>query len=72
MQRDFDWFVKYRGDLDFVTLIFPKMVFIQNVKYYMYHPLCLVEGEKQEENLVLAIPGKVISYNLKDKRKGGL
>ena len=33
----------------------------------MYHPLCLVKGEKQEENLVLAKLGKVIPYNLKDK-----
>ena len=47
-----------------MTFIFPKIVFTQNIRYYMYRPLCLVEGEKQEENLVLAKLGKVISYKI--------
>ena len=47
-----------------MTFIFPKIVFTQNIRYYMYRPLCLVEGEKQEENLALAKLGKVISYKI--------
>ncbi|KAK7847263.1 hypothetical protein CFP56_006935, partial [Quercus suber] len=54
-----DWFVKYHGNLDFYLL---RMLDIICTR-----PLCLVEGEKQEGNLVLAKLGKVISYNLKDK-----
>ena len=35
---------------------------------FVYRPLCLLEEEEKEEsNLVLAIPGKLISYNLKIK-----
>ena len=45
-QRDkLDWFVKYNGDLNFVTLKFPKMEGGRTVKI-VYHPLCLVEGGK--------------------------
>lgn len=47
MQRDkLDWFVKYNGDLNFVTLKFPKMERGRIVKNYVYCLLCLVEGEK--------------------------
>ena len=69
MQRDkSDWIVKYNGDLSFMTIKYPKMVCGRKYRYYVYRPLCLVEEEKKEEsNLVLAIPGKVISFNLKDK-----
>ncbi|KAB1212101.1 hypothetical protein CJ030_MR5G001787 [Morella rubra] len=64
------WFVKYRGDLDDVAEEFPRMV--RGPHYaigYAYVLLCLLEGETQDDqssNLVLVVPGKVISYNLKD------
>ena len=69
MQRDkSDWIVKYQGDLNSMTLKYPKMVRGHIYRYYVYRPLCLIEGEKNEEpHLVIAIPGKVILYNLEDK-----
>ncbi|XVF54912.1 hypothetical protein PTKIN_Ptkin05aG0218600 [Pterospermum kingtungense] len=69
MERDYaGWFVKYRVDLDAITVAFPDMI----IRYfgrdcYKYATFCVVEEANEEDSyMVLHIPGKVIQYNLKD------
>ncbi|KAF8389464.1 hypothetical protein HHK36_026159 [Tetracentron sinense] len=74
MESDYSkWFVKYHVNLDNLTTAYPEMVQKHlnplDSNSYVYSVLCLVSGENEEDSssLVLHIPGKVISYNLKDK-----
>ncbi|KAF5441814.1 hypothetical protein F2P56_036964 [Juglans regia] len=60
------WFVKYHCDLHVLADAFPRILRAHYDNLHVYHPLCLLEGETQEEaTLVLVVPGEVISYNLK-------
>ncbi|KAK9275279.1 hypothetical protein L1049_022541 [Liquidambar formosana] len=75
LERDYSkWFIKYRVDLDVVTTAFPEVLRIQpDPLLHRHHCVFLVfsvvRGETENESsLVLYMPGKVISYNLKDKK----
>lgn len=65
MDKDFCfWMVKFQVDLGPLLSGFPEM---ESTTCY-YSILCVVKGEKEKDfGLVLAIPGKVISYNLNCK-----
>ncbi|XP_059637062.1 F-box protein At5g07610-like [Cornus florida] len=72
MERDYSkWFVKYRVDLVGIVNAFPKMDRsrrdIRCMNYYAYSILNLVrEEDENESSLLLHVPGKVLSYKLKD------
>ncbi|XP_058202946.1 F-box protein At5g07610-like [Rhododendron vialii] len=54
------WVLKYRVDLRTIVSAFPEIE-----DDFKYSVLCFLEGEEKEDySLVLAIPGRVISYNL--------
>lgn len=60
------WFVKYHCDLRILEYAFPRIFCAHYDNLHVFHLLCLLEGETQEEaTLVMAVPGEVISYNLK-------
>ncbi|KAF5956716.1 hypothetical protein HYC85_003941 [Camellia sinensis] len=63
MNRDYCcWNVMYRVNLRPIIDVFPSKI------YPKFNVLCVVKGANEEDiALVLAIPGKVISYNLKSK-----
>ncbi|KAF7114284.1 hypothetical protein RHSIM_RhsimUnG0091900 [Rhododendron simsii] len=59
------WNGKFHVDLKTSISEFPEMA---NRRLYNFTVMCGVEGDKQNDfALVLAIPGKVISYNLQKK-----
>lgn len=72
-----EWSVRYRFDMnrirgeDSQTEQASRSCIeaIQAKEYYAFNIMCVVErGEKEEDlKLVLLVPGKVISYNFKDK-----
>ncbi|KAK6945203.1 F-box domain [Dillenia turbinata] len=74
MESDYStWFVKYKVDLDYVVSSFP-MIMRRNrndpsdLDFYAFFILCVVREENEESSsLVLNVPGKIISYNFKDK-----
>ncbi|KAF7135965.1 hypothetical protein RHSIM_Rhsim08G0168000 [Rhododendron simsii] len=54
------WIVKYLVKCRTIVSVFPEM------RFFEIYVLCVVKSEEKEDyKLVLAIPGKVISYNLK-------
>ncbi|KAK4350201.1 hypothetical protein RND71_029514 [Anisodus tanguticus] len=64
------WFAKYRVNLDVLPNLYPVMV---NQKVnppddYAYtnvfSTICFLEDEKDKARLVLALPGKIVLYNL--------
>lgn len=60
------WSIKYLVDLNGMVSAFPEIV--SDSSHYTFVLLFLLEQENQEESsLLLHIPGKIISYNLKDK-----
>lgn len=62
------WFVKCNGDLGALATTFPKMVTPRHSRRYLFSPVSLFRGEKEEElSIVLTIPGSVVQYNAKDK-----
>lgn len=79
MERDYSgWFVKYHVDLDPIAAAFPEMVPEHNIfdpskeETWYYHYAFVVlflarEVNKEGSSLLLHIPCKVISYNLRDK-----
>ncbi|EEF36137.1 F-box protein At5g07610 [Ricinus communis] len=73
MEKDYSfWRIRYRVQLDHVVAAFPEMVrsYLDagDSNYYAFVVLSLVEEDATEESsLLLHIPGKVISYNLKNK-----
>lgn len=64
------WFVKYEVDLNSVVAAFPEMVrrFLDqpDSRYYAFIIVTIIRNEGEAE-LLLHIPGKIISYNLRDK-----
>ncbi|KAK9732958.1 hypothetical protein RND81_04G034200 [Saponaria officinalis] len=77
-----EWFVKYRVDLDLVGCEFEDDMFQDGVdrfgrrlRFYAFSILAVIRGIADEGNgddegfaeLVLSIPGKVISYNFEKK-----
>lgn len=73
MEQDYSrWFVKYRVDLDGITVAFPEMISSilcpPNMDYYRFSIICIIrEANEAESYMVLHIPGKVIRYNFNDK-----
>ncbi|KAJ4963108.1 hypothetical protein NE237_023047 [Protea cynaroides] len=73
MENDYSrWFVKYHVNLDAATIAYPEM--IQNyldasyLNRFAFSILCVVRGKKEDDSfLVLHIPGRVLSYHLKDR-----
>ncbi|KAG2667927.1 hypothetical protein I3760_15G137100 [Carya illinoinensis] len=66
MKQRSGWFVKYHCDLRILEDAFPRIFCAHYDNLHVFHLLCLLEGETQEEaTLVMAVPGEVISYNLK-------
>lgn len=64
------WFVKYEVDLGLIVVAFPEIVrnFIDPCDscYYAFAIVFVVTNEEEAE-LLLHLPGKIISYNLRDK-----
>ncbi|XP_058189414.1 F-box protein At5g07610-like [Rhododendron vialii] len=61
----YQWNVKFLVDLKTLISEFPEM---ESKRVYKFTVMCAVEGEKQNDlALILAIPGKIISYNLQKK-----
>lgn len=76
MERDYsNWFVKYEVDLDPIIATFPEMIrdFVDPFDSFSYAFLImfLIREEKKDDDdddsLLLHIPGKILSYNLKQK-----
>ncbi|KAM4087945.1 hypothetical protein ACB094_07G034000 [Castanea mollissima] len=73
MERDYSkWFVKYEVDLDQIVATFPEMVrdYLDPCDsfYYAFVIVFVVRNENEDESsLLLHIPGKIISYNFRDK-----
>ncbi|OIT33051.1 PREDICTED: F-box protein At5g07610-like [Nicotiana attenuata] len=64
------WYVKYVVDVDDLTHLFPLMVINEpeslDVIGYQFDVLCFVDGEKDGKTmLVLSVPEKMISYDIK-------
>ncbi|KAK6945206.1 F-box domain [Dillenia turbinata] len=74
LERDYSrWVVKYRVDLSEMTFVHPGMVRIEfeecHPKHYAFRILCILrQGEETNATLVVAIPGKIISYNFIDEK----
>ncbi|KAJ8532309.1 hypothetical protein K7X08_012232 [Anisodus acutangulus] len=72
LEKDYSkWFVKYVVDLDDLTRLFPLMVINEpeslDVIGYQFDVLCFVDGEKEGKTmLVLSLPEKIISYDIKN------
>jgi F-box interacting protein len=64
------WFVKYEVDLGSIVVAFPEIVrdFLDPLDscYYAFVIVFVVTNEEEAE-LLLHLPGKIISYNLRDK-----
>lgn len=64
------WFVKYHVDLDFLPILYPSMVNqeVNPPEAYAYSnvfsTICFLDEENDEGMVVLAVPGKIISYKL--------
>lgn len=73
MEQDYSrWFVKYRVDLEGMTVAFPEMIssilYPSQMDYFGFSILCIVrEANEAESYMVLHMPGKVIRYNFNDK-----
>ncbi|KAJ4964050.1 hypothetical protein NE237_023989 [Protea cynaroides] len=73
MENDYSrWFVKYRVNLDATTTAYPEMIRnyldVSDLNRFAFSILCVVCGKEEEDSfLVLHIPGKVLSYHLKDR-----
>ncbi|CAL5376444.1 unnamed protein product [Camellia sinensis] len=67
MHRDYcGWIVKYRVNLRSILSVFPKTERKTIVTCSEFNVLCVVKGANEKDfTLVLAIRGKVISYNVK-------
>ncbi|KAK4355355.1 hypothetical protein RND71_024326 [Anisodus tanguticus] len=71
LEKDYSkWFVKYVVDLDDLTHVFPLMVINEpeslDVIGYQFDVLCFIDGEKEGKTiLVLSLPEKMISYDIK-------
>lgn len=65
LESDFSqWSEKYQVNLTRMVSAFPEML---GKSYNEFKVMCVVKGEMKDDCvLVFAIPGKVISYNLKD------
>ncbi|KAI8557999.1 hypothetical protein RHMOL_Rhmol04G0054800 [Rhododendron molle] len=75
MENDYSgWFVKYHVDLDGFVAAFPAIVHsylehFTNVRreYYAFSRLGVIREENEDESLLLLnVPGKIVSYSLKD------
>ncbi|KAK4342130.1 hypothetical protein RND71_037946 [Anisodus tanguticus] len=72
LEKDYSkWFVKYVVDLDDLTRLFPLMVINEpeslDVIGYQFDVLCFVDGEEEGKTmLVLSLPEKMISYDIKN------
>ncbi|XP_062159187.1 F-box protein At5g07610 [Alnus glutinosa] len=71
MARDYSrWFVKYEVDLSSIVVAFPEIVrdFLdpRDSCYYAFIIVFVVTNEEEAE-LLLHLPGKIISYNLRDR-----
>ncbi|KAI8020369.1 F-box protein [Camellia lanceoleosa] len=69
MHRDYcGWIVKYRVNLRPILSVFPKTERKTIIKCSGFKVLCVVKGANEKDfTLVLAIQGKVISYNVESK-----
>ncbi|XP_009803992.1 F-box protein At5g07610-like [Nicotiana sylvestris] len=72
LENDYsNWYVKYVVDVDDLTRLFPLMVINEpeslDVIGYQFDVLCFVDGEKDGKTmLVLSLPEKMISYDIKN------
>ncbi|KAL7221864.1 hypothetical protein ACSBR1_023751 [Camellia fascicularis] len=69
MHKDYcEWIVKYRVHLRPILSVFPKTERKTIITCSKFNVLCVVKGANEKDfTLVLAIRGKVISYNVKSK-----
>ncbi|CAL5376448.1 unnamed protein product [Camellia sinensis] len=69
MHRDYcEWIVKYRVHLRPILSVLPKTARKTIITRCEFNVLCVVKGANEKDfTLVLAIRGKVISYNVKSK-----
>ncbi|KAL7170799.1 hypothetical protein ACSBR2_035636 [Camellia fascicularis] len=69
MHRDYcGWIVKYRVNLRPILSVLPKTTHKTIITRCEFNVLCVVKGANEKDfTLVLAIWGKVISYNVKSK-----
>ncbi|KAJ8536188.1 hypothetical protein K7X08_034589 [Anisodus acutangulus] len=60
------WFAKYRVNLDVLPNLYPVMVNPPDDYAYtnVFSTICFLEDEKDKARLVLALPGKIVLYNL--------
>lgn len=66
MEKDYSgWFVKYNVDLNAISSAFPEMVCNPLEPYYSF---VVVFVDEHDSSILLHIPCKVISYNLRDKK----
>ncbi|MCD7463167.1 hypothetical protein HAX54_050083 [Datura stramonium] len=72
LDKDYSkWFMKYVVDVDVLTRLFPLMVFNEPESLdaidYQFDVLCFLDGEKEGKTmLVLSLPEKMISYDIKN------
>ncbi|KAK3221142.1 hypothetical protein Dsin_015112 [Dipteronia sinensis] len=73
METDYSgWFVKYRVDLNIITIAFPEIITAYldptDLHYYKFAILGIIrEANDEESYMVLHLPGKAICYNLNNK-----
>ncbi|KAK2653419.1 hypothetical protein Ddye_013275 [Dipteronia dyeriana] len=73
METDYSgWFVKYRVDLNIITIPFPEMITTYldptYLHYYKFAIFGIIrEAGDEESYTVLHLPGKAIRYNLNNK-----
>ncbi|GLT28673.1 hypothetical protein SLA2020_035850 [Shorea laevis] len=73
MEKDYSkWVVRYHVDLDALVSAYPEMLRSyldsRESSYYAFIVLLLIREEKEESSsLLLHIPGKIISYNIRNK-----
>ncbi|KAL7224513.1 hypothetical protein ACSBR1_025885 [Camellia fascicularis] len=69
MDRDYSsWIVNYRVNLSPILSLFVDVVNTTITRFYKFYVLCVVKGANEKDfTLVLAIPGKAISYDLNSK-----
>ncbi|XP_009792194.1 F-box protein At5g07610-like [Nicotiana tabacum] len=66
------WFVKYRVNLEFLTILYPAMV--NQEMYppedynfpYAFTVLCFLADEENNARLLISIPGKIILYEMQN------
>ncbi|KAI3915402.1 hypothetical protein MKW98_022360 [Papaver atlanticum] len=64
LEMDIDytcWTVKYHVDLQELTIAYPEMV-----RAHYDFSILLIEEDEVSSNLLISIPGKIISYDLKE------